>query len=184
MSRDGDRIDDSAHYLNRRSDQRAFENDLAARSSEVWDAILDHDHGRTRWALGIPPPDPSAVHTDLPVSAAEQLFGRYRARLLAMLEYGVPEYPVGLPRDIARAWARTLGLLSFADPPGQTVRAVTAVEVEVGCVRVAVARGHGDPDPSFGRGMLALERGLTGLRQVVLHVGFPDLWALPAGPDE
>ncbi|WP_345343697.1 hypothetical protein [Rhodococcus olei] len=120
--------------------------------------------------------------TDLPGSAAaEKLFERYQGRLLFVLEY---ETPVGLPRDSARAWARALGAMSFADPPGETLRVLAVLDWELWNTWGEVARGHGDRDPSFVRGMVAIQRGLTGMRQIMVHVGFPDVFALPDGTDD
>ena len=61
-----DRIRESNDYLDRRYDQRIFDEDLTTRSNEVWRGILDHDPARARRALGIPDPDTSPDTADPP----------------------------------------------------------------------------------------------------------------------
>ena len=172
-----DRIRESSDFLDREYDRRASEDELAARSARLYDALRRVDHERARWELGIPQPDDSdaddaraqavedwseSTSASLAPTAEEQ-FDDHRRKLLVTLDVGR-----GLPASVAAGWAATVRAIDSVEGG---LQAITALQGD--CTRVErehTARHGYSLDPDFDNELWDVVRELAWLESILRHV--------------
>jgi hypothetical protein len=192
-----ERRQESNAFWDREYDQRAREDELAARSARFYGALLSHDHGRARWELGLPPSDESVSRADGPrridiETAADRLLhdpgrprridvdGRARAERsqTPTAEEQFEEHrrkllailnvALCLPASVLTRWAAAVRTIDSVE---SGLRTIAALQGECSRLKQENTRRRGySTDPCFDNEIWDVEAELAWLERILHHV--------------